>query len=94
MILYSIYDKKAQYYLMPFFAESEVQAKRIVINSAMSDTDCALNRFSEDFRLDKLAILNPNDGKIHSNIATVAEVQSLLIAYQSTAGGDDIVEEV
>ena len=56
MNLYSIYDKKAEYYLMPFFAESEAQAKRIVINSALSDTDCSLNRFSQDFRLDKLAI--------------------------------------
>ena len=93
MHLYAIYDKKAQYYLMPFFTESEVQAKRIVINSAMSDTDCALNRFSEDFRLDKLAILNPNNGKIHGDVSTVAEVQSLLIAYQST-NGDDICEEV
>lgn len=94
MILYAIYDKKAEYYLMPFFTESEVQAKRIVINSAMSDTDCALNRFSQDFRLDKLAVLNPNNGKIHSDVTTVAEVQSLLMAHQSTAGGDDIVEEV
>ena len=55
--------------------------------------DCSLNRFSQDFRLDKLAILNPNNGKIHSDISTVAEVQSLLISHQST-NGDDIVEEV
>ena len=93
MILYAIYDKKAEYYLMPFFTESEIQAKRIVINSALADVDCSLNRFSQDFRLDKLAILNPNTGKIHSDIVTVAEVQSLLIAHQST-NGDDICEEV
>lgn len=93
MNLYSIYDKKAEYYLMPFFAESEVQAKRIVINSALSDTDCSLNRFSQDFRLDKLATLNINTGKVVENISTVAEVQSLVIAYQSTSG-DDICEEV
>lgn len=93
MILYSIYDKKAQYYLMPFFAESEAQAKRIVISSALSDTDSSLNRFAQDFRLDKLATLNINTGKIVENISTVAEVQSLLIAYQSTVG-DDICEEV
>lgn len=93
MNLYSIYDKKAEYYLMPFFAESEAQAKRIVINSALSDTDCSLNRFSQDFRLDKLATLNINTGKVSENISTVAEVQSLVIAYQSTSG-DDICEEV
>ena len=93
MILYAIYDKKAEYYLMPFFAESEIQAKRIVINSAMPDIDCSLYRFSQDFRLDKLAVLNPNNGKIHSDVTTVAEVQSLLMAYQST-NGDDICEEV
>lgn len=93
MHLYAIYDKKAQYYLMPFFTESEVQAKRIVINSALADADCSLNRFSQDFRLDKLAILNPNNGKIHSDITTVAEVQSLLLAHQST-NGDDVIEEV
>lgn len=93
MNLYSIYDKKAEYYLMPFFAESEVQAKRIVVNSALSDTDCSLNRFSQDFRLDKLATLNINTGKVVENISTVAEVQSLVIAYQSTSG-DDICEEV
>ena len=93
MNLYSIYDKKAEYYLMPFFAESEVQAKRIVVNSALSDTDCSLNRFSQDFRLDKLATLNMNTGKVVENISTVAEVQSLVIAYQSTSG-DDICEEV
>lgn len=93
MNLYSIYDKKAEYYLMPFFAESEVQAKRIVINSALSDTDCSLNRFSQDFRLDKLATLNMNTGKVVENISTVVEVQSLVIAYQSTSG-DDICEEV
>lgn len=93
MNLYSIYDKKAGYYLMPFFAESEAQAKRIVINSALSDTDCSLNRFSQDFRLDKLATLNINTGKVAENISTVAEVQSLVIAYQSTSG-DDICEEV
>ena len=93
MHLYAIYDKKAEYYLMPFFTESEVQAKRIVINSAMSDIDCSLNRFSQDFRLDKLAVLNPNNGKIHSDVTTVAEVQSLLMAHQST-NGDDIIEEV
>lgn len=93
MNLYSIYDKKAEYYLMPFFAESEVQAKRIVINSALLDTDCSLNRFSQDFRLDKLATLNVNTGKVIENISTVAEVQSLVIAYQSTSG-DDICEEV
>lgn len=93
MNLYSIYDKKAEYYLMPFFAENEAQAKRIVINSALSDTDCSLNRFSQDFRLDKLATLNMNTGKVVENISTVAEVQSLVIAYQSTSG-DDICEEV
>lgn len=93
MNLYSIYDKKAECYLMPFFAESEAQAKRIVINSALSDTDCSLNRFSQDFRLDKLATLNINTGKVAENISTVAEVQSLVIAYQSTSG-DDICEEV
>lgn len=93
MNLYSIYDKKAEYYLMPFFAESETQAKRIVINSALSDTNCSLNRFSQDFRLDKLATLNINTGKVAENISTVAEVQSLVIAYQSTSG-DDICEEV
>ena len=93
MHLYAIYDKKAKSYLMPFFTESEVQAKRIVINSALADADCSLNRFSQDFRLDKLAILNLNNGKIHSDITTVAEVQSLLMAHQSTSG-DDICEEV
>lgn len=94
MNLYSIYDKKVPCYLMPFFADSEVQAKRIIINSAMSDTSSALNRFSQDFRLDKLATLNMETGKITENISTVAEVQSLVIAYQSTNGDDNIVEEI
>lgn len=94
MNLYSIYDKKAECYLMPFFTETEAQAKRIVLNTALSDTESALNRFSQDFRLDKLAVLDTETGKTVSNIASVAEVQSLLIAYQSTNGDDNLVQEV
>ena len=59
---YAIYDKKSKKYDTPFFAYSDLFAKRRVI-LMMDENNSPLNRWSEDFRLDKVGGFDVENGE-------------------------------
>lgn len=63
--IYSVYDRKAQYYLPPFYADSNVQALRSFTEAVVtSDTD--ISRYPSDFDLVGLGHIDLITGKVTS----------------------------
>lgn len=81
MIAFAVYDMKAKQYFMPFYMETEAQARRVLLSTAL-DTGSALNKFPEDFALYKLGVQSFETGKFTEDIQEIARVNELLQSYQ------------
>lgn len=81
MIAFAVYDMKAKQYFMPFYMETEAQARRVLLTTAL-DASSALNKFPEDFALYKLGIQSFETGKFTEDIQEIARVNELLHSYQ------------
>lgn len=80
MRAYAVYDMKAKSYFMPFYMETEAQARRVFLTSCL-DTGSALNKFPEDFALYQLGIQSFETGKFTEDIKEVARANELLQSY-------------
>jgi len=74
--LYSIFDKKSKKYAMPFQADSDGVAVRIVTAAAM-DPKSNLYVFPEDFELVYLGALGEQSGNLYSEKLLLAQVSTL-----------------
>lgn len=63
MIIYTVYDNKAKYYLNPFFAVSRGEALRQFIH-ACNSPDHQFYQYAEDFTLMEIGVWDPNMGEI------------------------------
>lgn len=93
MIAFAVKDLKADSFFMPFYMETEAQAKRVLLTTAL-DADSALNRFPEDFALYKLGVQSFETGKYTEDIKQVATVSELLNAYQVHDDEENEYEEI
>lgn len=95
MRAYAVYDLKANSYFMPFYMETEAQARRVFLISCL-DTSSALNKFSEDFALYQLGVQSFDTGKFTEDIREIARANELLHSYMLThpKGGEDYEEDV
>jgi hypothetical protein len=76
MNLYSIYDAKAEAFMMPFSATNDGFATRMLLDSA-SDPATSLYKHPEDFSLFRLASYEENTGVI-TPVVPVACVGTLI----------------
>lgn len=95
MRAYAVYDMKAKSYFMPFYMETEAQARRVFLSSCL-DTGSALNKFSEDFALYQLGIQDFETGKFTEDIQEVARADELLRSYMLARpeGSEDYEEDI
>lgn len=96
MRAYAVYDLKAKSYFMPFYMETEAQARRVFLNSCL-DTGSALNKFSEDFALYQLGVQDFETGIFTEDIREIARGNELLQSYMLAHPqheGDDYEENV
>lgn len=92
---FAVYDMKAKTYFMPFYMETEAQARRVLLTSAL-DINSALNKFPEDFALHQLGVMDYETGKYTEEIKEIARVNELLQSYQlshPSKDGDDYEED-
>lgn len=75
--VYAIYDKKSEKYDTPFLAYSDLFAKRRFM-IMMDEDKSPLNKWPEDFRLDKLANVSIKDGKVYSEYKILIEAKSII----------------
>lgn len=61
--IYAIHDKKSQKYDTPYFAISDLFAKRRFL-IMMDEEKSPLNKWNEDFELHKLGEVNMDDGTV------------------------------
>lgn len=85
---FAVYDMKAKTYFMPFYMETEAQAKRVLLTSAL-DVNSALNKFPEDFALHQLGTMDYETGKFTEDIQEIARVSELLQSYMLTHRNED-----
>lgn len=95
MRAYAVYDMKAKSYFMPFYMETEAQARRVFLSSCL-DTGSALNKFSEDFALYQLGIQDFETGKFTEDIQEIARANELLHSYMLAhpTEGEDYEEDI
>lgn len=91
---FAVYDVKAKTYFMPFYMETEAQARRVLLNAAL-DVNSTLNKFPEDFALHQLGTMDYETGKYTEEIKEVARINELLQSYMLThpQNEDDDYEE-
>lgn len=92
MQAYAIKDLKGDCFFMPFYMETEAQAKRVVINTAM-DSKTSLNMFASDFALYELGIQDFVTGKFVETIRMVDTVNNLVNQYLKQHPEDEENEE-
>ncbi len=63
MIIYTVYDSKAKYYLNPFIGASEGEALRQFI-VAVNDPQHQFHQHAADFSLWKIGTFDPQTGRI------------------------------
>ena len=80
MRAYAVYDMKAKSYFMPFYMETEAQARRVFLTACL-DKNSALCNFPEDFALFQLGIQDFETGKFTEDIQEVARAHELLQSY-------------
>jgi len=64
--IFAILDMKVEAYHKPFFANSEGEAKRMIIETA-KDEQTTFHKYPEDFQLFHLGNYNDSTAKIESN---------------------------
>lgn len=95
MRAYAVYDMKAKSYFMPFYMETEAQARRVFLTSCL-DAGSALNKFPEDFALYQLGVQSFETGKFTEEIVEVARADELLRSYMLAhpVEADDYEEDI
>jgi hypothetical protein len=63
--MYSVYDKELNVFNTPFFARSDIEAKRTFIQ-AIEDPKSVINRFSDKFALYEVGMFIQADGNLIS----------------------------
>lgn len=77
--LYSIYDKKAQYFTKPFVSQNNATAIRIVQNTMTdkSAQDIEFVKNKEDFAIYNIGDFDDSDGSILSNVIHLSDLINL-----------------
>lgn len=88
MYLYSVYDKKAGIYWLPFYEKGDVFAKRSLSITVNSPDSNLLANFSDDFALYQLGEFVQNSGKVRNckQPVFVCEVFSLVKKSSESEG--------
>ncbi|QCQ85092.1 nonstructural protein [Blackfly microvirus SF02] len=81
-ILFSIYDRKAQYYLPPFTARSEADALR-VFNEAVISSETPVSQYPADFDLLVLGAVDLETGVLTPEMPTPRPLINGLVALTS-----------
>lgn len=81
MILYTIYDTKADTYTPPFLAKNDDLAKRVIVNTCRGVGDCTLVQYPSDFVLFGIAEWDESTGVVtpfdcNRSVATVLQILS------------------
>ena len=69
--VYAIFDKKSQMYDTPFFAISDLFAKRRYL--LMSEENGPLKKWPEDFQLHRLGAFSQNNGELSQDTEIIFE---------------------
>lgn len=77
MLVYSVYDLKAEVYGSPIVTRSEAEAIRI-FTMLVSDHGTTVGRFPGEFSLRRLGEFNEVDGSLSSSVSTVINGESCL----------------
>jgi len=78
-LLFSIYDRKAQYYLAPFTARSETDALR-VFNEAVISSETPVSQYPADFDLLALGAVDLETGVLTPEMPTPRPIINGLVA--------------
>jgi hypothetical protein len=73
--IYTVYDIKQEIFEMPFFATSDLNAKRRFM-IMIDEKDSVLNKWRQDYDLMKLGMYNTKTGIVVQNQKTVMEGKS------------------
>lgn len=63
--IYTIFDTKTSAYMQPFFARTDGDAKRMIVETA-KDTKTNLHQYPGDFTLFRIGTFNDQDGKVEA----------------------------
>lgn len=94
---FAVYDLKAKMYFMPFYMETEAQARRVLLSTAL-DVGSTLNKFPEDFALHQLGTMDYETGRYTEDIREICRVSELLDGYRlshpNNSEDDDYEEDI
>lgn len=88
--VYSVFDKKAQAYLPPFFLPHDGQAVRAFSDIVMNK-ETSINSHPEDYSLNRLAMFDDNSGEFVSEAKPVFmnnAVEFIKDFHVVSSGGD------
>lgn len=81
--LYSIYDKKGEFFAPPFIAQNEFDAERQVVAALIASPTIPPAQFPEDFYLYQLGDWDEVTGVIKSDIVRWASCDLMLRKYRA-----------
>lgn len=83
LLLFTVYDSKAEGYLQPFFAMTEAVALRM-FSTAVGDPDHDFHRHAEDYTLFCIGEFDQAEGVLVSQIAYCVAKAHELVRYEPT----------
>lgn len=81
--LYSLYDKKGEFYAPPFVAQNEFDAERQIVAALIASPTIPPSQFPEDFYLVQLGDWDEVTGVIRSDIIRWASCDLMLRKYRA-----------
>lgn len=77
MIIFSVYDKKAEYFMQPMFSRNAAQMIRD-LSDVVADSSSVLSKHPHDFALYQLGFFDADSGAIHDvdkiKIGNISEI--------------------
>lgn len=78
--MYSIYDKKAAFYLTPFFMRNDAEAQRVVQQSLMHEPQSPVSTTPEDYQLCRIGSFDDTTGELfYEQVEIIAECAALRV---------------
>lgn len=87
--LYSLYDKKGEFYAPPFVAQNEFDAERQIVAALIASPTIPPSQFPEDFYLVQLGDWDEVTGVIRSDIIRWASCDLMLRKYRAARSAAD-----
>jgi len=83
LLLFTVFDSKAEGYLQPFFAVTEAVALRMFM-TAVEDPQHDFHRFAEDYTMFRIGEFDQAEGVLVSEIGVCVAKARDLVRYEPT----------